>query len=62
MRDQEIDTTITSSEDKSELTIKLKNEDGQKLSIEDVVLELEYLINQFARAEDELARPGVETH
>ena len=61
-RDDEIETTITPSKDKSELTIKLKNEDGKKLTTEQVVLELEYLINQLARAEDEMSRPGAQTH
>lgn len=61
-RDDEIDTKIKRSKDGTELTIKLKNEDGNKLTAEAVVLELEYLINQFARADDELKRPGVERH
>lgn len=61
-RDDEIETSIKRSKDGRELTIKLKNEEGKKLTTEAVVLELEYLINQFARADDELTRPGVARH
>lgn len=61
-RDDEIETTIDPSKDGIELTIKLKNLDGKKLTMENVILELEYVINQLARADDELSRPGVQSH
>lgn len=59
-RDKEVDCIIRRSKDGKEFNIKLKGED--KLTTESVVLELEYLINQLARAEDEMTRPGAQTH
>lgn len=57
----EIDVDIKVSEDKKEMTIKLTSVLGTKLSTESVVMELEYLINQFAKAEDEKNR-GARDH
>ena len=56
----EIDTELTLSKDQTEMTIKLKA--GQKLSTQAVILELEYLINELSRADEEKARPATREH
>jgi len=56
----EIDTELTLSKDQTEMTIKLKA--GQKLSTQAVILELEYLINELSRADEEKARPDHKEH
>lgn len=57
---EEIDADIKVNEEKTEMTIKLTSILGTKLSTESVVMELEYLINQFAKAEDEKNRGAAE--
>lgn len=61
MRDKEVETDASLSEDGTEFTIKLKAPEG-KLTISDLVLELEYLVHELSKAEEEKARPGVQTH
>lgn len=54
----EIETVIEGTPDNKEMTITFKSD--RKLTIEAIVLELEYLINQFARADDEKAQGAAE--
>lgn len=56
----EIDTELTLSKDQTEMTIKLKA--GKKLSTQAVILELEYLINELSRADEEKSRPTTREH
>jgi hypothetical protein len=58
--DDEILITIKPSKDGKTVTVELKS--SQKISTGQVIVELEYLINQLSRAEEDLKRPGVAQH
>lgn len=56
----EAQVIIHSNTDKTEFTFVIKSR--KPLSNSEVILELEFLINQLSRAQDQMDRPGVQTH
>jgi hypothetical protein len=61
--DQEnIELMLVHTEDGKEVVISIKKIDGTKLTLNDVILELEYYINQLSQVDEALAKPGVIIH
>lgn len=56
----EIETISHVNEEKTEYTFVIKS--PHALSNADVILELEYYINELSRADDQLNQPGVARH
>jgi hypothetical protein len=56
----ETEVIMTSNEDQTEITITLKSK--QKLSNEQVIIEVETLAHELSRAEAQLNKPGVQRH
>lgn len=60
MPDQDLEFILEANEENTEITITLKS--PVPMTTEDVILELEYYINEVSRAEDYLSKPHAHKH
>lgn len=60
--DDEIQAIAHVNQDQTVYTYVIKSAAGRKLTNAEVILELEYLINEMARADDQMSQPGVARH
>lgn len=58
--EDEIEVIMHSNEDLTEFTVVIKSK--QKMSTEEICIELESLAHELNRADDQLKQPGVSVH